>query len=85
MSRSIYLRTRIDCFQRQMSQTPWQRYRSLIEILINTDVLGAVSQNRASRLLPVYRNVLTRFNGVTSPGATIDMSGVTGNDNTTVG
>lgn len=64
--------------------TPWQRYRALIEVMITTDVVGSLSMNRASRLLPTYRTLLTRMSGFSPPEQAIAMLDVMGCDNITV-
>jgi len=66
-------------------QTPWQRYRALIEVMITTDIVGSLSMNRGSRLLPTYRTLLTRISGFSPPEQAIAMLDVMGCDNTTVG
>lgn len=54
--------------------------------MIWTDVIASVSQNRASRLLPTYRRILTHFPADTPETAEsmILMDKVMGCDSTTV-
>jgi hypothetical protein len=65
-------------------ETPWQKYRSVIEVAIDTDIIAAISLNRGSRLLPTYRKLLSRMDGLTTPEQYISMLDVMGCDNTTV-
>ncbi|WVQ87096.1 hypothetical protein IAS59_000817 [Cryptococcus gattii] len=66
--------------------TPWKKYRHLIEHMIWTDVFASVSQNKASRLLSVYRRILTHSPADTPETAEsmILMDKVMGCDSTTL-
>lgn len=73
------------CLFRQLYNfdTPWQRYKPLIAVMVWMDILGSVSQNKASRLLPTYRQLLDQ-RPVADTKAHLSMSTVMGCDNTTV-
>ena len=65
-------------------QTPWQRYRPLMEIMISTDLIASLSENKANPSLPTYRMILGRVSGLAPPEQAIDMLEVMGCDNVTV-
>ena len=65
-------------------QTPWQRYRALIEAMIQTDIVGSLSLNRGSEMLPAYRTLLARMDSLVPPDQMISMLEVMGCDNLTV-
>lgn len=69
------------------SRSPWQRYKPLICAMVWLDIIGSVSQNRPSRLLPVYRSLLYHPPGAGAWGerrARLRMEKVMGCDDTTV-
>jgi len=59
----------------------WKRHQHLIPALIWTDVLASVTQNKASKLLPLYRVLLGNNHG---DGERLHMESVMGCDSTTV-
>jgi hypothetical protein len=63
--------------------TPWQRYKPLIAVMVWMDILGSVTQNKASRLLPTYRRLLDQRPMMTIKPH-LQMANVMGCDNTTV-
>ncbi|WVQ83381.1 hypothetical protein IAT38_005522 [Cryptococcus sp. DSM 104549] len=65
--------------------SPWARYRHLIEHMIWTDIIASVSQNKASRLLPSYRRILTHLPAEQgNPPPLLLMDKVMGCDSTTL-
>ena len=64
--------------------SPWQRYRPLIAVMVWMDILGSVTQNKGSRLLPTYRRLLSHFPAQRDSGARLAMEHVWGCDDTTV-
>jgi hypothetical protein len=63
--------------------TPWGRYKPLIAVMVWMDILGSVTLNKASRLLPIYRRLLDQRPMMPTPPH-LSMANVMGCDNTTV-
>ena len=66
-------------------QSPWKRYRPLMCAMVWMDIVGSVSQNKSTRLLPIYRTVLAQPpSGWNGGRAKLHMERVVGCDDTTV-
>ena len=68
-------------------QSPWKRYRPLMCAMVWMDIVGSVSQNKVTRLLPIYRTVLARAPSGRNGGEErqrLRMDKVVGCDDTTV-
>jgi len=71
------------------AKSPWKRYRPLMCAMVWMDIVGSVSQNKSTRLLPIYRQVLSQpaagWNGMGEGiRAKLHMERVVGCDDTTV-
>ena len=64
--------------------SPWQRYRPLIAVMVWMDILGSVTQNKSSPLLPTYRRLLDRTPLQAPNRARLDMKRIMGCDDSTV-
>ncbi|ORX36937.1 fungal-specific transcription factor domain-domain-containing protein [Kockovaella imperatae] len=64
--------------------SPWQRYRPLIAVMVWMDILGSVTQNKASPILPTYMRLLDRTPMQRHTDARLDMENVMGCDDTTL-
>ncbi|WVF69939.1 hypothetical protein IAT40_004724 [Kwoniella sp. CBS 6097] len=67
--------------------SPWKRYRQLVEHMIWTDIFASVTQNKASQLLATYRRILDHLPA--EPGSPAEtnmllMDRVMGCDSTTL-
>lgn len=67
--------------------SPWKRYRPLMCAMVWMDIVGSVSQNKVTRLLPIYRTVLAQAPSGWNGGEKrerLRMDKVVGCDDTTV-
>lgn len=85
---SDYYKLTIPCSAPFSADSPWSRYRPLIEHMIWIDVIASVSNGKGSRLLPTYRRILKHLPTDSNMGMNrpfLQMDKIMGCDSTTVG